>query len=179
MLGVAEVRLLGYRDSGFDGPSPDGSLCAARFDDVTEQLLEVIAALAPQVVLVLDGSDGHRDHVRIRTAARTAVAALTLESPATAPHLYEHCLPNALMRRWLTEMQVIRPDTAYHGLDPATLGRADDEVTDVLDVRAVQRVREEAMSRHRSQRSPFDGLSQPLRDAFLGTDHLARVACAR
>src|SRR3712207_7211024 len=67
--------------------------------------------------------------------------------------LYEHCLPNALMRRWLEEMRTLRPDTAYHGIDPALLGRPDGEVTDVLDVSGVLDRREAAMAEHRDRKS--------------------------
>jgi LmbE family N-acetylglucosaminyl deacetylase len=170
-LGVARVELLGYRDSGFDGPPPPGSLCAAAPADVAAVLARLAADLRPDVVVVLDGSDGHRDHLAVRAAVRTALAGPAQPPPA----LYEHCLPNALMRRWLEEMRSLRPDTAYHGLDPAVLGRPDAEVTDVLDVSGVLDRREAAMAEHRSQASPFDGLSDDLRRAFLTTDHLARV----
>ena len=36
--------------------------------------------------------------------------------------------------------------------------------------------REAAIAEHRSQVSPFEGLSDDLRRAFLTSDHLARVA---
>ena len=68
----------------------------------------------------------------------------------------------------------VRPDTAYHALDPATLGRADAEITDVVDVSDVLDRREAAMAEHRSQASPYDGLSAELRRAFLTADHFAR-----
>ncbi|MGY1700314.1 PIG-L deacetylase family protein [Geodermatophilus sp. SYSU D00766] len=170
-LGIAAVELLGYRDSGFGGEPPRGSLCAAAPDDVAGVLARLVTEVRPDVVLVLDGSDGHRDHQRVRTATAAAVQAAA--GPATV--LVEHCLPRSLMGRWLEEVRALRPDTAYHALDPADLGRPDAEVTDVLDVGAVLDRREAAIAEHRSQTSPFDGLSPQLRRAFLGADHLARV----
>ncbi len=170
-LGVADVQLLGYRDSGFDGEPPRGSLCAAGADDVAGVLARLVADVRPRVVVVLDGTDGHRDHRRIRAA--TACAVRHAAAPGTV--LVEHCLPNSLMRRWLAEMRVLRPDTAYHAIDPEDFGRPDAEVTDVLDVAGVLPLREAAMAEHRSQASPFDGLGADLRRAFLVTDHLARV----
>jgi len=169
LLGVQRVDLLGYRDSGFDGDLPVGSLCAAALDEVAGALARVVAEVRPQVVLALDGSDGHRDHLHIGAATRRA---LDHDAP---PLLVEHCLPNSLLRRWLEEMRAVRPDTAYHALDPATLGRDDADITDVLDTSAVLGRREAAIAEHRSQVSPFDGLSDDLRRAFLTTDHLARV----
>jgi N-acetyl-1-D-myo-inositol-2-amino-2-deoxy-alpha-D-glucopyranoside deacetylase len=58
---------------------------------------------------------------------------------------------------------------------PATLGRDDADITHVLDTAAVLHRREAAIAEHRSQASPFDGLSPELRRAFLATDHLAEV----
>lgn len=72
-------------------------------------------------------------------------------------------------------MRAVRPDTAYHALDAAGLGRPDAEVTDVVDVGAVLDRREAAMAEHRSQVSPYDGLSPGLRREFLTADHFVRV----
>ncbi|TFV65901.1 UNVERIFIED_ORG: PIG-L family deacetylase [Bacillus sp. AZ43] len=170
-LGVARIELLGYRDSGFDGEPPAGSLCAAPVAEVAGHLERLLRDARPAVVLTLDGSDGHRDHLHVGAATRAALA--RLDGPP--PVLAEHCLPNSLLRRWLDEMRAVRPDTAYHSLDPAALGRSDAEITDVLDTSAVLGLREAAIAEHRSQVSPFEGLSDALRRAFLTTDHLARV----
>ena len=169
-LGAARVELLGYRDSGFSGDAPPGSLCGTPVSDVAGVLRRLVGQLRPAVVVVLDGSDGHRDHLHVRAATREALAGLP-----DPPRLYELCLPNSLLRRWLDETSASRSDDAYHALDPATLGRPDDEITDVLDVSSVLDVREAAIAEHRSQSSPFDGLSADLRRAFLTTDHLVRV----
>jgi LmbE family N-acetylglucosaminyl deacetylase len=170
-LGVARVELLGYRDSGFDGDAGPGTLCAAPVADVARVFGRLVEDLRPAVVVVLDGSDGHRDHLHVRAAVRAALPAL----PEPRPQVVEHCLPNGLMRRWLDEMRAVRPDTAYHALDPAVLGRPDADITDVVDVTAVLDRREAAMAEHRSQTSPYDGLSPELRRAFLTSDHFARV----
>jgi N-acetyl-1-D-myo-inositol-2-amino-2-deoxy-alpha-D-glucopyranoside deacetylase len=169
-LGIARVELLGYRDSGFDGEPPAGSLCAAPVPEVAGALAGLLREVRPLVVLILDGSDGHRDHLRMGAATREAL------DRQPAPLLVEQCLPNSLLRRWLEEMRAVRPDTSYHALDPATLGRDDADITDVLDTSAVLDRREAAIAEHRSQVSPFEGLSDDLRRAFLTADHLARVA---
>jgi LmbE family N-acetylglucosaminyl deacetylase len=174
-LGAARVDLLGYRDSGFDGEPAPGTLCAAPVEDVARVLTRLVADLRPTVVVVLDGSDGHRDHLHVRAAVHAALPDL----PEPRPVVVEHCLPNALMRRWLGEMRSLRPDTPYQALDPATLGRPDAEITDVVDVSDVLDRREAAMAEHRSQASPFDGLSPELRRAFLSTDHFARLPLPR
>ena len=171
VLGVGRVELLGYRDSGFDGEPPPGSLCAAPLAEVADAVGRLLREVDPAVVLTLDGSDGHRDHLQVGSAAREALRG----ADGPAPTLVEQCLPNSLLRRWLDEMRAVRPDTAYHALDPATLGRDDADITDVLDTADVLDRREAAIAEHRSQTSPFEGLSPELRRAFLATDHLARV----
>lgn len=171
VLGVAHIALLGYFDSGFDGDIPEGSLCAAPIEEVTARVNELFDEIDPHVVVTLDGSDGHRDHLWLRAAVHR-VAEGRGDTPV---EVYEHCLPNRLMRRWLDEMRATRPDTAYHSIDPSELGRPDDQITDTLDVGHLIELRQLAIDQHPSQVSPFVGLSPELRLAFLGCDHLARA----
>jgi LmbE family N-acetylglucosaminyl deacetylase len=175
VLGVARVELLGYRDSGFDGPAGAGTLCATPVAAVADVLHRLIADLRPDVVITLDGCDGHRDHLRVRAATVEAVGRLA----GAVPSLYEHTLPRSLVHRWLDETAAARGDDAYHALDAEAFGRPDEEVTDVLDAGAVLDRREAAMAEHRSQTSPFDGISEGLRRAFLTADHLVRVPLPR
>ena len=171
VLGATRVELLGYRDSGFDGPAGPATFAGARLRAVIDVLQRLVADLRPDVVVVLDGSDGHRDHRRMRTAMHAALRYL----PGPRPAFWEHTLPNSLMRRWLAETSASRGDDVYHALDPDAFGRPDSEITDVLDVIDVLERRTAAMAEHRSQSSPFDGLSDELRRDFLCTDHLVRV----
>jgi N-acetyl-1-D-myo-inositol-2-amino-2-deoxy-alpha-D-glucopyranoside deacetylase len=173
VLGAENVITLGYGDSDFAGDLPHGSLCAADEDRVVADILATLRLVQPDVVVVLDGCDGHRDHLRIRSATTAAVDIERAVGATIA--LYESSLPNHLMRRWLDEMRTIAPDAAYHSIDPARFGRSDEEITHVVDARAVIDRRELAIAMHVSQASPFDGLSPDLRAAFLAEDHLARV----
>ena len=67
-LGVSDVELLGFTDSGMDGDAPDDSLCGAPYPSVVEAVRRAVERHDPDVVVTLDGSDGHRDHARIRDA---------------------------------------------------------------------------------------------------------------
>jgi N-acetyl-1-D-myo-inositol-2-amino-2-deoxy-alpha-D-glucopyranoside deacetylase len=171
MLGVSHVELLDYVDSGFGGDLPEGALCAAPVKQVTGVIAALINRFDPTVVVMLDASDGHRDHAHIRRSARGAVTA----AGPVAPVLIESCLPNRLMRRWLVEMSERHGESAYHGIDPADFGTPDGDITDEIDHRDVLQLREAAIAQHRSQASPFDELSRELRDAFLAFSHIARV----
>ncbi len=172
VLGIDDVTLLGYRDSGFDGPAHRQSLVAAPLAEVARDLTARLADLRPDVVLTLDGSDGHRDHVHLRDAVALAIDGL-VPIAGRRPRLVHSSLANSLMRRWAEERA--GSDTVYLELDLDGLGRPDAELV-AVDTSALLAVREAAIACHRSQASPFDGLSPALRRAFLSTDHIQEVS---
>ena len=117
------------------------------------------------------GSDGHRDHAAVGAATTTAF------NPRRHPDasLYHWCLVRSLMQRWVDEKSVRDEASVYTA---TTLGRPDAEITTVVDGRAVLTRRVEAIAAHRTQASPFAGLSPELTDAFLTVDHFVRVVPA-
>ena len=166
LLGVGDLVLLDYRDSGITGPVGVDTLCGADAEEVRAAVAEVADRFRPEVVVTLDASDGHRDHARVRDAALAVAAERDL--PA-----YLQCLPRSLMARWVAHVNQTRPDAEY--LTLGDLGTPDDEITLVLDQADYLTARERAMRAHASQTSPFDGLPDELRHAFLASDHLRRV----
>jgi LmbE family N-acetylglucosaminyl deacetylase len=82
------------------------------------------------------------------------------------------------MRRWVAHMKAARPDMEHLDADLAALGTPDEEITTVVDVAEHLPVRERAIALHASQTSPFEGLPDDLRRAFLATDHLRRLVPA-
>ncbi len=166
VLGVHTVELLHYADSGWDGAPPVGALCATAIDDLADDLGERLARLAPDVVLILEGDDGHRDHHHIRRAVETALTRRPMHV-----RLMWACLSNRLMRRWIEEMRARQSEAVYLDLDLDGLGTPDAQLT-AVDVGRHVDVRERAIACHRSQSSPFDGLSPELRHAFLATSFI-------
>ena len=166
VLGVHEIQLLSYADSGWDGPLPDGALCGVAVDVLADDLGSRIAALAPEVVVILDGGEGHRDHLHIRQAVEAAL--IRQPNPVRLVYL---CLSKSLMRRWVEEMRAQQSDTVYLDSDVDSLGTADSELK-TIDVGRFLEVRERAIACHRSQKSPYEGLSPELRRAFLSTDFI-------
>jgi len=161
LLGVSRVDLLGFGDSGMSGAPPDGSLLAAPFAEVVTAVRGVLTAFAPDVVVTLDASDGHRDHARIRDATVSAAGS------AGVQRVYYSCLPRSLMRRWVEAMRAQRPDMEHLDADTAAMGTPDEEITTVIDAAEHLPARERAMAVHASQTSPYDGLPEDLRRAFL------------
>jgi N-acetyl-1-D-myo-inositol-2-amino-2-deoxy-alpha-D-glucopyranoside deacetylase len=155
LLGVRRVELLGWCDSGVDGPPAPGSLCAAPAAQVQAAIARILEVERPDVVVTLDASDGHRDHAAVRDATLAATAAV--DDP---PAVYLWCLPRSLMRE-LTGV--------------AHLGTPDEEITHVLDTSHLLDVRWEAMRAHRSQVPPYAGMRPELQRAFLGADRLLQV----
>lgn len=165
LLGVTRLELLDFADSGMSGDPAPGTPAA---DSAT--LEAAIAAsldrFAPDVLVSLDASDGHRDHARMRDA--TVRLAAERDLPA-----YLQCLPRSLMRRWVAVMMADRPAAEHLAL--GDLGTPDDEIDHVLDVTDLLAERERAMAAHRSQASPYDGLPADLRNDLLGWDRVIRA----
>ena len=166
LAGVDEVEVLGLLDSGMDGDPAPGTLCATPLADLAETVRDIVARHSPDVVITLAGSDGHRDHIHLGTAVSQALA-------GSAIALYEACLPRTLLHEWLVARSGDDSAEAYRNLPD--IGTPDHGVTTVLDTSAHYAARLDAIARHRSQSSPFDGLPEPLRRRFLAEDHLVRV----
>ena len=168
VLGVRDVRLLAHRDSGMTGDPEAGTLAAADPGALAAEVGAILAELRPDVVVTLDGSDGHRDHQAIRDATLAAVDAAPDPPPAT----YLVCLARSSMERWQARMREVGGGESY--LDP-DLGTPDDLITHVLDVRAHVDARWAAIRAHASQASPFDELPEDLQLDFLGSERLRLV----
>jgi LmbE family N-acetylglucosaminyl deacetylase len=171
LLGAARFVLLGYGDSGMTGDPAAGTLAAAPFEDVVRAVGRVVEELRPDVVVTLDAEhgDGHRDHVVVGRA--------TLAACAGRPDLpvYAWAVTRTLLARWFAELEHVRPHSAHLELDRRGLGRLDEQVSTVLDVSALQPLRERAIALHRSQTPPYDGMPEDLRAEFLRTDRLVRL----
>lgn len=166
LLGVARLVLLDFADSGMDDEPAPGTLCAASPDDVVAAVRAVAAEVDPDVVVSLDAADGHRDHARMRDAS----VAVARERGVPA---YLQALPRSLMDRWVAHMVQARPDMAH--LQYADLGTPDGDIAVVLDTTAHLAARERAIAVHATQTSPYEGLPDDLRRAFLTRDHLLRA----
>lgn len=156
VLGVRRVDLLGWTDSGVDGPPAAGSLAAADPDDVADRVQALLDDVRPDVVVTLDAADGHRDHAVVRDATLAAVR----RSARPPQRVYLWCLARSLMRE-------------FTGSD--ALGTPDEQITTVVDVAAHLDRRWAAMREHRSQVPPYDAMSDDLRHRFLSVDRLVRV----
>ena len=165
VLDVETVILLDHHDSDMDGEPAPGSLAAADPAAVAEQVRAVIDDWRPDVVVTLDGSDGHRDHALMRDAAIAAAGSAT-HPPAG---VYLACLARSTMNRRADHMAASGGGEAYLGQE---LGTPEDEITLVVDTGAEYDTRWAAIRAHASQASPFDELPPELQVEFLATERL-------
>ncbi len=163
-LGVGRVDVLDFVDSGMTGDPGPTTLVGAEESRVADAVRRAVTAFAPDLLVTLDASDGHRDHARIRDV--TVAVAHELEVP-----VYLHCLSRRLMRQWAERLAGRDPGSDY--LTLGELGTADEDVDVRIDTAAHLARRESAILLHRSQTSPFEGLPPDLRHAFLTVEHLA------
>lgn len=168
-LGVAEVEVLAFADSGMEGEAPPSSLCAAPASEVVAAVRDALDRYRPDVVVTLAADDGHRDHARMRDAVLEAV------DGGDHPHLRVllQCLPRSLMHAWVRSQAGNDKASAY--VELPEIGTPDEELTTVVDTDVHYPARLAAIDLHASQSSPYNGLPEDLRRAFLGTDHLVRA----
>ncbi|MPZ65874.1 MAG: N-acetyl-1-D-myo-inositol-2-amino-2-deoxy-alpha-D-glucopyranoside deacetylase [Pseudonocardiaceae bacterium] len=167
VLGVGRHHWLGgvgrWRDSGMAGdPSNDAEDSFARADigEATRELVAVLRAERPQVVITYDaqGGYGHPDHMQ---AHRVTMAALdpaadpayepALGSPWHVSKVYWTAIPRSIMQ------QIVDAGIAT-SLDDLPPGVADEEITATVDGREHLDVKIAALRAHRSQVDLDNGL---------------------
>jgi LmbE family N-acetylglucosaminyl deacetylase len=153
-LGIGAVRLLGY---------PDRGLATAPSDTIRRQIVEIIRATRPQVVVTFDpnGSNLHPDHVAISRFTSDAVAAAG--DARWFPDLgAAHATPRLL---WTLP---VRPWELLRRTDPAFEPGADF----VLDVSLFAGRKEAAMKAHRTQMQSLNRIffSKPDVVRLLGVE---------
>jgi len=159
-LGLTEVHLLGYRDSGMAG-SPDSqhprALVQANPDVLAKQVAHLMRQVQPQVVITFDpfGGYGHPDHI---AAHRATVAAFERLPEGERPQkLYFTTFPRTALRWFVRLMPLL-------GMNPEAIGKNRDinlraalehrlPVTTRVDVSAYDAIKQRAAACHTSQLS--------------------------
>ena len=150
VLGVSDLELLGYRDSGMMGwPQNDapGAFWHVPVDEAAERLGDLMERYRPQVVVTYDenGFYGHPDHIQ---AHRITVAAV--ERTGIPDKLYYPAIPRSAVPRF-TEL------LREHGVEPpgdledAPFGTPDELIAAVVDSSAVTGRKFQSLAAHASQ----------------------------
>ena len=167
ILGLKEVFLLGYRDSGMPGSEDNKHLDAQinhSIDEVAGKIVKYIRELKPEVVLTFDPIGGykHPDHIHVHKA--TVLAFEKADDPSFHPEagapfkpraLYYQVFPRRIFR-WMVRLMPLV------GQDPTQFGRNKDvnlkELAEVefpvharVDITPVSEIKQEAGRQHASQ----------------------------
>ena len=150
--GVADLELLGYRDSGMAGwaanQAPD-AFCNVPVDDAARRVADLIDRYQPQVVVTYDenGGYGHPDHVQTH---RVALAAL--EGSTGPAKVYFTARSQAQAQRMLelrAQLQLDRRPGRPQRASPA--GIPESLITTTIDTRGGLDRKRAALEAHASQ----------------------------
>ena len=150
-LGVEQLEVLGYRDSGMYEPSDRdlSSFCAVPVEVAAERVAALLETYRPQVVVTHDVTPGlqHPDHVHAGRVTTRAV-----KDTGVSAKLYFKAHGSSHWRRLreaLTHVGIERP--APDGDQLRLLERIDRQITTTIDVTQVADVKRAALMAHASQ----------------------------
>jgi LmbE family N-acetylglucosaminyl deacetylase len=189
LMGVKQVHLLGYRDSGMvpveEVENPD-AFVNANEADLMVKLTRLIRDIRPHVVVTmpLDGGTGHGDHIRISEATTRAfklAAHPGYLEPGGLVHsptkLYYHEIPRSVMQKFMEAIEQSNPEMLQFMLDAGIdkFGVDDEDIAAKIDVSDVLDTRIKAIAMHESQDSPFNLIPEDMIPMALGTDYFTRA----
>ena len=182
VLGCHELHFLGYRDSGMVGTEANNDpRCyqQAEPEVVIEQLVALIRAVKPQVVITFEpnGWYGHPDHI---SASQHTTAAYNLAGdPTVFPNIGPPWQPDRLFYSVLPvqAFEAMRDQMAAYGLDTSDFDQFDtdhlkqvtEQVTHIVDVRGQIATKRTAWAHHQTQFGPDHPWRQSFQTAILET----------
>jgi LmbE family N-acetylglucosaminyl deacetylase len=190
ILGVHDVRFLGFRDSGMQGTEDNEdprAFMRAHPDAVTHMLVRLIRELKPAVIATWDksGGYGHPDHVAAHYHATAAFHAAgdpakfpTAGAPWNPKALFYTAFPMEEFVRFGKELREVGIELGFD--DPegemAQLERVDPNC--VIDVSDLYDKKMEALLSHKTQMSaddPFAKAPDDIRRRFFGREYFHRA----
>lgn len=188
ILGVRDVRFLGYRDSGMHGTAENGnplSYINADRDEAVRSIVRIIRERRPDAIVTWDASGGygHPDHIAVHEHATAAFHAAADPSqfaadgePWRTPLLYYNAIPVGLFLELLAEMNEGQEPSFSEDERLNALPRVIPNC--VIDINAHFEEKERALMMHRTQISdiePFMKLPEPTRRRFFGREFFYRA----
>jgi LmbE family N-acetylglucosaminyl deacetylase len=163
-LGLTGLHFLGYRDSGMTATSDPRAFVNADPDQVVGQIVGLIRAIKPQVIITFDpyGGYGHPDHIFIHhrtTEAFHAAADPSRYPSAGEPYqpqkLYWTAFPKSALRLVLIGMRLFGRDLSKFGqnkdIDLRPIAEHIYPVTTRIDIWPYYSIKREASMCHASQ----------------------------
>jgi LmbE family N-acetylglucosaminyl deacetylase len=188
-IGVLDVRLLGYRDSGMAGsPSAEDprAFIRASVETVASRLASHIRSVRPHAILTFgpEGLYGHPDHLHMHYVALRAIEIAAHPShqdrdgsePWQTPVLYFAAFPREEMLALLD-----RPSSPLRSLPAdarANLGTPRSEITHTIDIASWADRKRAAIAAHRTQTAeggPLAGVPPEVREWQLLQEYYVRA----
>jgi N-acetyl-1-D-myo-inositol-2-amino-2-deoxy-alpha-D-glucopyranoside deacetylase len=192
VLGLSEVRFLGYRDSGMPGSRDNHqprALAAQPIEKVAAEVAGVMRELRPSVVITFDPIGGYRhpDHIAIHRATVLAcqLAAQPIASGIAGAvfhpeKLYFNTFPRAFMRFMLHFYKLLGRDPSKWGrngdIDMASIAAMTFPIDARINFRPVAGVRDRASACHASQGGGMStGIMAAWRKVFASYETFMRA----
>lgn len=182
ILGVTDLELLGYHDSGmveWDYKDRPDAFCNVPQDVVAGRISGLIEKYQPQVLITYDdqGAYQHPDHVHASRCAQAAFA-----STGIPAKLYLSAFRGSRWRKiWdaLRELGEDVPD--FTSAPPEVMERArvsEERITTTMDIRPVLERKRDALQAHGSQiqESWFSKLPPEVADDVFGEEYFIRAS---
>ena len=188
-IGVSDVRLLGYRDSGMPGsPSAEHPRAFVRVpvETAAARLVPHIRSIRPQVILTFgpEGLYGHPDHLHMHHVVLRAIQLAADPShkdgatsePWQTPVLYFVAFPReeilALFNRPNSPLRSLPEDVR------ANLGTPRSEITHPINIKSWADSKRAAIASHRTQTAeggPLAGIPPEVREWQLASEFFVRA----
>jgi LmbE family N-acetylglucosaminyl deacetylase len=151
LLGISDLELLGYHDSGMMGwPQNDAphAFWNTPIAEAAGRLGELMKQYKPQVVVTYDenGFYGHPDHIQ---AHRITVAAV--EATSIPQKLYFPVIPLSAMGRFVEVLQSAGVEPPPEATDATDFGTPDELIAAVIDCSEFSEIKFRALEAHSSQ----------------------------
>jgi LmbE family N-acetylglucosaminyl deacetylase len=180
ILGVTDLELLGYHDSGmpeWDYKDRPEAFCNVPVAEVTARISGLIEHYRPQVVIAYDdkGLYQHPDHVHASVTAQAAVAETGI--PAK---LYLSAMRGSdwqKLREAMRELGAEMPEMEITDEMRRQMAETEQRITTTVDIRPVLTRKRDALLAHASQieESWFSKIPPEIAETVFGQEHFIRA----
>jgi N-acetyl-1-D-myo-inositol-2-amino-2-deoxy-alpha-D-glucopyranoside deacetylase len=192
ILGVTDLEILGYRDSGMVGTESNEhpeSFNKADLDEATGQLVQLVRAYRPQVLISYNeyGGYGHPDHIaahKITVAAFAAAGDAARYPQAGVPwapaKLYYTNSPRRQLQNAWAQMHErgLKTPLDNPDFDISRFTVPDDQITTVIEIGGYLQRKLDALREHRTQIAVdgvFLAIPEDIRRLVFGKEYFTRV----
>jgi LmbE family N-acetylglucosaminyl deacetylase len=177
VLGVSDLELLGYHDSGMVGwPQNDapGSFWHTPVSEAGHRLAELMVRYQPQVVITYDenGFYGHPDHIQANRITQAAIAECGIPDK-----LYYTAVARSLMLGFADTLRSAGIELPEEVNENPEFGTPDELITTTVDCTAVAGRKYASLAAHASQSDNifFLKMGEELFGTLMGNESFVRV----